>query len=236
MTSIRFRGIAIGLFAVAAFATQAAAQAPPSSILTTLEVRQLIARGEPADQARLRDHFTALAEQYEADAKQHHAMAQVFIASPSVRVRARSSADHCTRLENLAAQSARTLRELATHHASLAAGIPSTAPKNSARFEAGEGARVVWQHDKEIHDLAADARTPADHRVIEEYFDSVEKYYNKAVNEHTAMAQAYRAVPNRRGGGDPAAHCDRLARLSREAAQEAGAAAAEHKQAAEAAK
>lgn len=98
----------------------------------------------------------------------------------------------------------------------------------------GEGARDVWQHEKEIHDLAANARTPADHRAIEEYFESIEKNCNKAVSEHASMAQAYRAVPNRRGGGDPAAHCDRLVKLSRESAKEAGAVAAEHKQAADA--
>ena len=235
MTSTRLFSAAIGLLAFAAFVPQVAAQAAQSPILTTLEVRQLIARGEPADHARLRAHFTALAEQYEADAKQHHSMAQVFIASPSVRVRAQSSADHCKRLENLATQSAATLRDLATHHASLAAGVPSTAPKNAARFEAGQGAREVWQHEKEIHDLAANARTPADHRAIEEYFESIEKQYSKAVNEHSTMARAYRAVPNRLGG-DPAAHCDRLVKLSRESAKEASAVAAEHKKAADAAR
>lgn len=234
MTSIRFRGIAIGLFAVAAFTTQAVAQAAQSSVLTNLEVRQLVARGEPGDHARLRAHFTALANQYAADAKQHAAMASVFLQSPGRRVAANRSSDHCKRLENLATQSAATLRELAAHHEKLATGLPSTAPKNSARFESGEGARVAWQHEKEIHDLAANARTAADHRAIEEYFDSIEKQYSNAVNEHVAMAQAYRAVPNRRGW-DPATHCDRLVKLSREAATEAGAAAADHKRAAEAA-
>lgn len=232
MTHNHFRGIAIGLFAIAAFAMQALAQGTEAGILTGLEVRQLIARGEPADHARLREHFTALAERYAADARKHNAMAGAFIASPSVRVRAQSSADHCKRLENLATQSAATLRELASHHGRLAVGTQSTAPRNAAPFEAGEGARVVEQHDKELHDLAANARTAGDHRAIEEYFESVEKQYSAAVNEHTAMAQAYRAVPNR-GGGSPAAHCDRLVKLSRESANEAKALAAEHKRAAD---
>jgi len=229
MTVIRSCSIAVGVFAVAAFATQAAAQATQSGILTNLEVRQLITRGEPADHARLRGHFTALADQYEADAKQHNAMARAFLLNPGRRVAANRSSDHCKRLEDLATQSAATVRELAAHHGRMAAGIPSTAPDNGARFEAGEGARVAWAHEKEIHDLAANARTAADHRAIEEYFDSVEKQYSKAVTEHVAMAQAYRAAPNRRGG-DPAAHCDRLVKLSRDAAKEAGAVAAEHKQ------
>jgi hypothetical protein len=232
MLSIRFRDIAIGLFAVTAFVTQAPAQAAPSGILTNLEVKQLITRGEPADHARLRSHFTALADQYEADAKAHNAMARAFVQNPGRRVAANRSADHCRRLEALATQSAATVRELAMHHATLAAGFPSRPPSNSARFEGGEGARVVEVHDREIHDLAAKATTPADHRAIEEYFKSLEKRYNAEVSEHVAMAQAYRAAANRRGGGDPAAHCDRLVKASREAANEARAIAAEHEQAA----
>lgn len=235
MKSMYFRGMAVGLLAVGALAAQATAQGTQSAGLTGLEVRQLIARGEPADHARLRTHFLALADQYEADAKQHDAMASTFVASPSVRVRAQSSADHCKRLERLATESARTVRELAAHHGRLAAGTPSTAPSNSTRFESGEGARTMWAHEKEMHDLAAKASTAADHRAIEEYFESIEKEYNAAVNEHASMARAYRAVPNRRGD-DPAVHCDRLVRLSREAAKEAGDAAREHKRAAEAAK
>lgn len=234
MTRICFRGIAIGLFTIAAFATNALGQVTDSAILTTVEVRQLIARGEPADHARLRAHYTALADQYAADAKQHTSMARAFLASPTKRVAANCSSDHCKRLANLATQSAATLRELATHHEKLAAGISSTAPSNSARFEAGEGARVAWAHEKEIHDLSANARTATDHRAIQEYFESIEKQYNAAVNEHATMAQAYRAVPRR--SGDPAAHCDRLVRLSREAAKEAGDAAGEHKRAADAAR
>lgn len=235
MTRRCFRGIAIGLFAVAAFAFQVAAQATPSAILTNLEVKQFVARGEPADHAKLRAHYTALADKYEADAKQHTALANAFLVSPTRRVAANSSADHCKRLANLATQSATTLRQLAAHHDKLAVGIASTAPKDGSKFESGEGARVAWQHDKEVHDLAANARTAADHGLIQEYFESVEKHYRTAVNEHTGMAQAYRVSPNRRGG-DPADHCDRLAKLSREAADEARAAAAEHKAAANAAK
>ena len=235
MRSTFFRAVAIGLLAAGAFASPATAQGTQSAVLTGLEVRQLIARGEPADHTRLRGHFLALADRYEADAKRHNAMARTFIASPSVRVRAQSSADHCKRLERLANESATTVRELAAHHGRLAAGTPSTAPSNSGRFEAGEGARTMWAHEKEMHDLAANASTAADHLAIEEYFESIEKEYNAAVNEHSSMAQAYRAAPNRRGG-DPAVHCDRLVTLSREAAKEAGEAAREHKHAAEAAK
>jgi len=229
MSTIPCRVLSIGALAFLTLTGGAAAQTRSSAVLNALEVRTLVASADPGDNARLSAHFFALAERYTAEAREHSAMARAFIESPSVRIRARSSSDHCKRLANLATQSAATVRELAAHHDRLAAGIPSTAPDNSARFEAGEGARVAWEHEKAIHDLAANARTAADHRAIEEYFDSIEKQYSRAVNEHVAMAQAYRAVPNRRGG-DPAAHCDRLVTLSRDAAKEAHAAAAEHKE------
>lgn len=114
MTSFPLRGVAIGLFAVAACAAQAAAQAAQSPVLTSLEVRQLVARGQPSDHARLRDHFLALSARYAADAGQHTAMAAAFLENPGgVRVRAQSASDHCVRLADLAAQSAATVRQLA---------------------------------------------------------------------------------------------------------------------------
>ncbi len=69
----------------------------------------------------------------------------------------------------------------------------------------------------------------------ERIFESIETQYSAAATEHSTMAQAYRGVPSRLGV-NPAAHCDRLAKVSREAANEARAAAAEHKKAADAAK
>lgn len=230
MTSIRWCGIAVGLLAGAAFAIQAAAQATSSQVLTNLEVGQLIARGEPADHTRLRGHFTALADQFETEARQYDAMARAIVQDPGERWANRSS-DHLERLESLAMQSAATVRQLAAHHGRLAGGISPTAPENGARVESDERPRVTSEHNKTIHELAANLGRAADHRVIAEHFERLEKQYNAAVNEHAAMAQTYRAVPDGRGE-DPAAHCDRLVRLSREAANEAAALAAEHKQAA----
>lgn len=231
MKRMHLVSLAVPLALLAAVDT-AAAQTPAPRILNVIELRQLVASAEPADHARLRDHFAALADRYAAEARAHTDMARAFLASPSRRIAATRSSDHCSRLAAVAAQSAETLRELAAHHDRLAAGGPSTAPDNSSRFEAGEGAEVAWEHDKAIHDLAANARTASDHRALETYFAEIERHYNQVVSEHLAMAQAYRGIPNRRGG-DPAAHCDRLVRLSREAAREAAALAAEHRRAAE---
>lgn len=226
--TVAIAGLALGLVA----GTAAWAQ---DEVLATIDVKRLVQSAQPEDQARLRDHFAALADRYAAEAREHTAMARAFVANPSRRVAANRSSEHCQRLADLAAQSAETVRALAAHHGRLAAGLPSAPPDDSARFQAGEGAEVAWEHDKAIHDLAANARTAADHHALEAYFVDIEKQYTRAANEHLAMAQAYRAAPNRRGG-DPAAHCDRLVRLSREAAREAQALAAEHRHAADAAR
>jgi hypothetical protein len=224
MKTIHFRLIAAG---VAAFLTVAAgaavAQTKPSAILNTLEVQDLIKRSEPADHARLGAHFAALAERYAADAKRHTSMAQGFLGNPTRRVAANSAADHCKRLVELNNQSAATLRELATHHDSLAAGKTSAVPRSAARFEGGAGASTPTE--QELSALAAKANTPADHGKLQEYFVSAEKRYAAEADQHAAMAQAYRGTRI----AQAAAHCDRLVALSRDSAKEANAAAAMHK-------
>jgi hypothetical protein len=61
---------------------------------------------------------------------------------------------------------------------------------------------------------------------LEEYFQGAAKRYREAVNEHTAMANAYRGTRI----AQAAVHCDRLVTLSRDEAKEAAAAADMHKQ------
>jgi hypothetical protein len=139
MKPITFRTMAMGALATVMVAGAAAAQAPASPILNTLEVRKLVESNEPADNARLGAHFAALADRYAADAKRHEAMAQAFIAAPTRRTPANTAADHCKRLATLNKQSAETLRELAAHHEKLAAGAPSTSPKGAAPFLGGAG-------------------------------------------------------------------------------------------------
>ena len=107
----------IRLFSIAALAVllnadSSAAQGASSALLNTLEVRQLVSRGEPGDSARLSAHFAALADRYAREATRHDAMAQAFIASPTRRTPTNSAADHCERLARLNKESADTLREL----------------------------------------------------------------------------------------------------------------------------
>ena len=186
-------------------------------------MQQLVKRAEPGDNARLAAHFAALADQYTAQAKRHTAMAQAFIGSPTRRTSANSAADHCKRLAELNTQLASTLRELATHHEKLAGGAVSTTPPGSARFEGGAGAPAPT--DEELRALAARVSTPADHRALEEYFVTAAKRYTADANEHETMAATYRGTRI----ASAAAHCDRLVTLSRDAAKEANAAAARHK-------
>jgi hypothetical protein len=222
MTTIYARALTTGALAFLTFTTGAAAQAPPSPILNTLEVQKLVTGAQPVDDAKLSSHFTALAERYETEAKQHTAMAQASAGNPNRQLATGMSA-HCKRLADLNTQSATTLRELAGHHQKLAAGASSTAPHDSARFQGGAGARTPSKQD--LTALAATAHTTADHRALEEYFLTAAKRYTAVADEHASMAQAYRGTKI----AAAAAHCDRIVMLSRDAAKEAGAAATMHK-------
>lgn len=227
MTTFTFRPLAIGTLAMLMFAGNALSQTA-SPILNTLEVRQLVARAEPGDHARLSGHFAALAERYAAEAKRHTAMSQSYVGNPNRPTQmGLSMSAHCKRLAELNTQSAATLRELATHHGQLAAGARSTAPRDSGRFEGGAGAPAP--SDKELNALAANTRTPADHRALEEYFLTLAKRYTSDANEHAALAQSWRGSTRVPTAATTAAHCDRLAMQLRDAGKEATAAAAMHK-------
>jgi hypothetical protein len=221
------RTIHIGtcLTALALLALPGAAIAQDTSaILSTLEVQQFVKRAEPADNARLGAHFAALADRYAADARRHTAMAAAFLGTPTRRVAATSSADHCKRLAVLNTQAADTLRELAAYHEKLAAGAAATLPKGGSRFQGGAGAPEP--SEAQLSALAAKANTPADHHALEEYFLTAAKRYTADANDHAAMAQAYRGTRI----AQAAAHCDRLVTLSRDEAKESTAAAVMHKQ------
>ena len=224
MRTLTIRTLAIGALAMLTFAGSAASQPPSSPVLNALEVRKLVSSQDPADNARLSAHFAAMAERYAADAKRHSAMAAAFLGTPTRRVAANTSADHCKRLATLNTQSANTLRELAAYHQKLAAGAPAISPKGGARFQGGAGAPEP--SEAELSALAAKASTPADHHALEEYFLTAANRYTTDANDHVAMAQAYRGTRI----AQAAAHCDHLAGLSRDEAKEATAAAAMHKQ------
>jgi len=223
MRTVHFRPLALAAVAALSVAASGAAQDRAPGLLNTLEVRQLVARAEPGDQAQLSAHFTALGDLYAAEAKRHISMSQSFVGNPSRNLGTGMSA-HCKRLADLNAQAATTVRELAAYHTKLASGTPATPPRDGARFRAGAGAPEPTE--KELNALAAKASTPAEHRGLEEYFRTLAKRYTAEANEHVALAQAYRGTRI----AQAAVHHDRLAGLSRDAAKEATAAAEMHKQ------
>lgn len=217
----------VAVLALGAVAAIAAQPAGSSDLLTATQVRQLIGSAQPADHARLRAHFETLSAKYTADAARHTAMARSAGGNPNRRSGG-DPAGHHNRLAALAKDSATITKELATHHGQLAAGAASTAPRDSARFEKGAGAPAV-PTEKQLLDLAAKARTPAEHGELVEYYESLVKQYAADAADHSAMAAAYRGT---KSGTSMASHCDRLVQIARQEVKEATALAAEHKQSA----
>lgn len=223
MRTLTIGSLSLSAVALLVLAAGAAAQEAPPATLNAVEMRQLIARGEPGDHARLSAHFAALADRDAAEGKRHGAMSQGAGGSPT-RDQTASLRAHCTQLAKLNAESAVTLRELATHHQRLAVGASSVAPTTGTKYHEGAGASVPTE--LELIALAANARTSADHRSLETYFLTQAKRHTSAADDHSAMAGAYRSA--RITGA--AVHCDRLVALSRDSAKQAAEAAAVHKQ------
>lgn len=223
MRTVHFRSFAFAAAAFLSVAGTVAAQEKPSGLLNSLEVRQLVARAEPADNARLALHFSALADRYTAEAKRHVSMSQSFVGNPSRNLGSGMSI-HCKRLADLNTQSATTVRELASYHDKLGAGTPATPPQGGARFQGGAGAPEP--SEKELNALAAKAGTPAEHRALEEYFLTLAKRYTADANEHVTLAQTYRGTRI----AQAAVIHDRLAGIARDSAKEATTAADMHKQ------
>lgn len=213
-------------FAAAAFfavAANAASEEKAIGLLNNLEVRQLVARGEPSDNAQLSVHFSALADRFAAETRRHTSMSQSFAGNPG-RSLGTGMSLHCKQLADLSTQSANTARELSTYHGKLAEGTPATPPRDAAKFHAGAGAPEPTE--KELTAMAAKAGTPAEHKALEEYFLTLAKRHTTEANEHVALAQAYRGTKI----AQAAVHHDRLASLARDSAKEAAAAADMHKQ------
>ena len=223
MRTLHFRSFAVAAAALLATAGALVAEERPNGLLNSLEVRELVGRAEPADNARLAVHFSTLADQYAAEAKRHRSMSQSFVANPTRNLGTGMSV-HCKQLADLNTRSATAVRELAAYHEKLAAGAPATLPRDGARFQGGAGAPEPTK--KELNALAAKAGTPADHEAIEEYFLTLARRYMLAADEHIALAQAYRGTRI----AQAAVIQDRLASLARDSAKEAAAAADMHKQ------
>ena len=197
------------------------AQGSYDAVLSTIEVRQLVASTAPDDQARLAAHFAALAARHATEAATHRKMAEADPGNP--RGGGREMRVHCQRLVQLESKAAATLRELATHHAARATGGASTVPAGGAKYQAGAGAHQP--SDAALAALAAKAASTADHRTLQDYFLTLATRSDAEAEDHAGMATAYRGAKTLEG---MALHCDRLASEIRTVAGEARAAAAMH--------
>ena len=206
--------------------SQSSAQEPP--LLNSLEVQRLGEIGDSVSHARLHDHFAALTDKYATEARRYQSMSSAIIGNPNRSVPVRPDA-HWVRLAARTTRSAAVVRELAAHHQRLASGLPSVAPPNSATYEGGRGAPAPTR--SELRALAAAARLPRDHRILEEYYLLLAAKHDAVRDQHVAMAQAYRGNAGRRtGSGDPAVHCDRVIKQSRDAAADSRGRAHVHRQ------
>jgi hypothetical protein len=206
----------------AALAVLAFAGHPQAQVLTSSEVHRAIEHKQSADHAKLQAHFAALSTHYAADITRHKAFAR---SAAGPRGANAAATRHHERLAELAGESARITSELAEHHKTLAAGLPSTAPKGAEKFEAGAGAPVL-PSEKRLMQLAARASKPSEHGELREYYLMLARQYEADAKEHRVMAKTYRG--QNRANESAAAHCDRLAVLRADSAAEARALAREH--------
>ena len=218
-------GTVVAACALSLFAGGAAlAPDPPTPVLNTLELRQLVDRAEPADHARLSAHFGALAERYATDAKQHERMGQASTGQAGKSSNAGLAA-HCRSLAKFDRELEKGARALATFHTGRAAGAPVAAPANTRGLESGTGASKP--KEDELAEFAAQAAKTNDHRALSDYFTTLAARYSADADTHTAMSVSY-GTNSRLAGMVP--HCDRLAKTARGAAKEAQMAASMHKE------
>jgi len=112
------------------------------------------------------------------------------------------------------------------------AGSPA-AFANSAQASAAPASTGDLLSAREVRDLIANAKTPAEHRKLGRHFAAVAARYEADAADHAAEAKAYRAGPSaseskRPGSPDTALHCDRLADAARNAAAAARELARDH--------
>ena len=199
------------------------AQERPPGLLNTLEVRALVARGDPVDNDRLFVHFRVLWDRYLTEAERHDSLARSFMGNPN-RTSGGGTREHCKQLATLNRQSAETVRELALYHKRLAEGITATLPPGAARFQGGAGAPDPTA--QELDALAARARTRTDHLALAEYLRVVARRHTRDANEHMRQALTFRGGRLAQAGG----HHEDEAGAHRAAARDAMRAAELHRQ------
>src|SRR5689334_8216494 len=170
----------------------------------------------------------ALAEMFATQAARFDALARAPSGAPNHPVVTMGvNARHVSQAQAAMALSERA-REMAAYHQFLSIGAPAAPPVDRATFDGGFAARTPTA--SELRAATAAARTAADHHVLEEYYMTVNARSAADAKAHAAMANNFRVSGQRRGSELAAMHCDRLAKQAREAAKDASAAAALHRQ------
>ena len=120
--TIKTIGLALIFGLTTVVSISAAAEDKP---LTKAEVKNLISNGETkADHGRLAKHFEAEAARYEAEAKEHSDLAQLYqrntSATPTKYPGTSQSFQHCDSVSKGLHEAAENARQLAAEHADMA--------------------------------------------------------------------------------------------------------------------
>ena len=198
-----------------------------SGVLNTLEVQRLVAAETPAAHIALSSHYMAVAEVFAAQAARFDALARASSGNPNHPLTAGADRKRVRQAEAAMALS-ESAREMAAYHQFRSLDAAAAPPADRATFDGGFAARTPTV--SELRAATAAARTAADHHVLEEYYMTVNARSTTDAKAHAAMANNFRVNGQRRGSEFAAMHCDRLAKEAREAAKEASAAAAVHRQ------
>jgi hypothetical protein len=152
---------------------------------------------------------------FSTEAARHRAEAAALRRAPnpaeSKRPGSPGTAAHCERI-------AARLEAEARIAPAYAAPAATASPAAIAQAKPGD-----LLASKEVQDLIANAKTPADHLKLARHFTALAARYDAEAVDHAAEAKAYRSGPNAAESKRPsspgtAAHCDRLAKAAREAA------------------
>ena len=211
------------------------AQRPEGTRLTADAVAQLAAAPDvPGARVRLREHFLAVAGDYDARAREHRAMAEAYRRTPtgaeSKRPASLETAVHCDRLADRATEAATEARALAAAYAG-STPVAQTSPTLATETAGAAASSADVLETAELRRLVQEAPTSESHARLERHYLALATRFERDANQHRGLAVAYRAEPTaseskRPGAPDTAVHCERLAeRVSRMAAEARGLAA-----------
>jgi hypothetical protein len=195
-------------------------------VLTILQVQQLVADGTAESHAALSRHFMALADTYAEDAARFSSLATTPGGDPNYPALYRGS--RRVRQAEASARLAESARAMANYHELLSIGSTPSVPPDRTRFDGGFGATIPTV--AEVRRCVASARTAIDHRVLSEYFLTIEVRETALARGYHAQAESIRVSGQRRSSEFAAMNWDRLATLAREEAKDASAAALLHRQ------